>query len=91
MFRREKMLKITRAANGEVVFKVSGRMGAENLGELETLISAEVSGRRIVLDLKDLTLVDEDAVSFLRRCEAENIQLKKCPAYIREWMDREED
>jgi anti-anti-sigma regulatory factor len=85
------MLKITRAANGEVVFKVSGRMGAENLGELETLISAEVSGRRIVLDLKDLTLVDEDAVSFLRRCEAENIQLKKCPAYIREWMDKEED
>ena len=70
---------------------MSGRMGAENLGELETLISAELSGRRIVLDLKDLTLVDEDAVSFLRRCEAENIQLKKCPAYIREWMDREED
>jgi hypothetical protein len=84
--RRGWMLKITRAANGEVVIKLSGRMGAENIGELETLISAEASGRRIVLDLKDLTLVDQDAVSFLRRCEADSILLKNCPAYIREWI-----
>jgi hypothetical protein len=87
--RRARMLKITRAANGEVVFKLSGRMGAENLGELETLISAEASGRRIVLDLKDLTLVDQDAVNFLRRCEADSLQLRNCPAYIRKWMTGE--
>ena len=83
------MLKIIRSANGEVVFKLSGRMGAENIGELETLISAEASGCRIVLDLKDLTLVDQDGVSFLRRCEADNIMLKNCPAYIREWITGE--
>jgi anti-anti-sigma regulatory factor len=82
------MLKITRAANGEVVFKLSGRMGAENVGELETLTSAEASGRRIVLDLKDLTLVDQDVVRFLRRYEAEGMRLKNCPAYIREWITR---
>jgi anti-anti-sigma regulatory factor len=80
------MLKITREANGEVVIKLSGRMAAENLGELEKLISAEGDGRRIVLDLKDLKLVDHDAVSFLRRCEADSIELKNCPAYIREWI-----
>ena len=83
------MLKITRAANGEVVIKLSGRMGAENISELETLISAEASGRRIVLDLKDLTLVDQDAVSFLRRCEADSLQLRNCPAYIRKWITGE--
>jgi anti-anti-sigma regulatory factor len=83
------MLKISRAANGEVVFTVSGRMGAENVGELEKLFSAEASGRRIVLDLKDLTLVDQDVVSFLNRREADNITLKNCPAYIREWITRE--
>jgi len=83
------MLKITRAANGKVVFKLSGRIGAENVGELESQIRAEASGRRIVLDLKDLTLVDRDVVGFLRRCEADNIQLKNCPAYIREWITRE--
>ena len=80
------MLKITRAANGEMVIKLSGRMGAENLGEVEKLISAESDGRRIVLDLKDLKLVDQDAVSFLKRCEAESIQFKNFPAYIREWI-----
>jgi hypothetical protein len=89
ILRRGWMLKITRAANGEVIFKLSGRMGAENLGELEKLISAEADGRRIVLDLKDLTLVDQDAVSFLRRCEAGSLQLKNCPAYIREWITGE--
>ncbi len=83
------MLKITRAANGEVVFKLSGRMGAENVGELETLITAEVSARRIVLDLKDLTMADQDVVRFLGRYEVDSIELKNCPAYIREWITRE--
>jgi anti-anti-sigma regulatory factor len=83
------MLKITRSANGEVVFMLSGRMGAENIGELETLFSAETNGRRIVLDLKDLTLVGQDAVNFLMRCELDNIKLRNCPAYVREWITGE--
>jgi hypothetical protein len=64
-------------------------MGAENVGELERLLSAEADSRRIVLDLKDLTLVDQDAVSFLRRCEADSLQLSNCPAYIRKWITGE--
>ena len=80
------MLKITRASNGEVVFKLSGRMDTENIGELEAPLSAESSDRIIVLDLKDLRLVDQDGVSFLRRYETEGIQLRNCPPYIREWI-----
>ena len=83
------MLKVIRSANEEVVFKLCGRMSAENVGELEKLFSAEAHSRRIALDLKDLTLVDQDAVSFLRRCEADSIQLKNCPAYIRKWITGE--
>jgi uncharacterized protein YlaN (UPF0358 family) len=41
------------------------------------------------LDVIDLKLVDQDAVNFLRRCEADNITLKNCPAYIREWITGE--
>jgi hypothetical protein len=88
--RRGWMLKITSAGNGEVVFKLSGRMDAENLGELEKLISAGADGRRIILDLKDLKLVDQDAVNFLRLCEGRGIQLKNSPAYIREWITGEQ-
>jgi anti-anti-sigma regulatory factor len=82
------MLKITRAGNGEVIFTVSGRLDGENLDEFKKLLIAEASGLRITLDLKELTLVDQDAVTFLERCEADNIQLKNCPAYIREWIKR---
>jgi anti-anti-sigma regulatory factor len=83
------MLKITRATNGEVIFTVSGRMDSEHLAELKTLLSSEANGCSIILDLRDLTLVDQETVSFLGRCEAGNIQLKNCPAYIREWITRE--
>jgi anti-anti-sigma regulatory factor len=82
------MLKIQRSSNAQVVIKLSGRMDAENIGELETLVRKEADDRRIVLDLRDLTLVDQDAVNFLKRCEEDNITLKNCPAYIREWITR---
>jgi anti-anti-sigma regulatory factor len=83
------MLRIRRAANGETVFSLSGRMGAENIGEVKTMLSAEASDSPIVLDLKDLTLVDQDVVSFLSRCEIAGIQFANCPFYIREWINLE--
>jgi anti-anti-sigma regulatory factor len=64
-------------------------MDSENVDELKALFASEEKGRRIVLDLKDLTLVDRDAVRFLEHCEADSIELKNCPAYIREWITRE--
>jgi hypothetical protein len=83
------MIKITRAGNGDVVFKLSGRMGPEDIAELETLIKSEADDRHIGLDLKDITLVSQDAIAFLERCEANNIKLKNCAAYIREWITRQ--
>jgi anti-anti-sigma regulatory factor len=84
------MLKIMRALDGDVVFYLSGRMDVENIGELETLLRKEASDSRIVLDLKDLTLVDHDGVGFLKGCEADGIQLRNCPAYIRVWINGEQ-
>ena len=83
------MLRIQRSTNGEVVLTLSGRLRADNLGELKTLLQLDAEGRRVMLDLKDLTLVDRDAVKFLESCEADSIKLKNCPAYIREWIVRE--
>lgn len=83
------MLKITRAKNAKVVFAVSGRLDSENMAELRTLISAEATGQYIDLDLRELTLVDGDAVRFLKSCESVGIVLKNCPAYVREWITRE--
>jgi anti-anti-sigma regulatory factor len=86
---RNQMLRITRKANGEVVFKVSGQLNAENVAEMETLIAAETKGRRIVLDCTDLRSVDGEAVKFLEKWEADSIKLKNCGLYIREWIRRE--
>ena len=83
------MLKVRRTANGEIVFTFSGRLATDHVAELNALFRSEADGRRIVLDLKDLTLVDRDAVRFLARCEADSIKLKNCPEYIREWIVRE--
>jgi anti-anti-sigma regulatory factor len=83
------MLKIRRVANGEVVFTVSGQMHEENIAELRDLFRLEPEGLRIVLDLKDLTLIDREVVRFLEHCDSDGIKLKNCPAYIREWIVRE--
>ena len=63
------MLRIQRSENGEVVFALSGRMDAENIAELKALLGAEAKDRRMVLDLKDVTLVDRDAIAFLEHCD----------------------
>lgn len=83
------MLRIQRLANGKVVFAVSGRMDAEHITVLKALFRNEAEGSQIVLDLKDLTLVDRAAVRFLERCESDSIKLRNSPAYIREWIERE--
>jgi len=83
------MLRIEKSVKGKVLLTLSGRMNAENISELENVLRAEAKRPRIVLDLKDLTLVDRDAVRFLSRCEADSIKLKNCPAYIREWIESE--
>jgi anti-anti-sigma regulatory factor len=83
------MLRITRKTNGQVLFKVSGQLTAENVSEMEALIAAEAKGKRIVLDCTDLRSVDGEAVKFLEKWEADSIQLKNCGLYIRERIRRE--
>jgi anti-anti-sigma regulatory factor len=83
------MLRITRKANGRVVFKISGQLNAQNVAEMGRLIEAEEKGTRIVLDLTDLRSVDAEAVKFLEKWEVNSIKLKNCGLYIREWIRRE--
>ena len=84
------MLKIQRSANGDVVFTVSGRLDADNVSELSTLLGEESPDRALVLDLKDVVLVDRDAIRFLGARERKGILLRNCPPYIREWIARED-
>ena len=67
-----------------------GRLEAGSLGQLSTLLDAEPVGQTVVLDLKDVVLVDRDTVWFLRARERDGIALRNCPPYIREWIARAE-
>jgi hypothetical protein len=84
------MLKIERTVNGVAVFfRLSGRIGAEELRELESLIKSQTEKKHMVLDLKDVTLVDLNAVKSLDRYEMAKVELINAPAYIRTWIETE--
>ena len=83
------MLRISRKANKDVVFTLSGTIDKEHIAELQSLIAAEGKDRRIILDLKELTLAGQDGMAFLAQCEAASIALANCDPYLREWIARQ--
>jgi ABC-type transporter Mla MlaB component len=84
--------RIETAARGVfTVFTLSGRIEKQAIAELRRLFEFQTSYRHIVLDLKDVSVVDRDAMCFLVRCEADGVKLENCTPYIREWMEREKD
>lgn len=64
-------------------------MDFQNLAELGALVALEAKGRRMSLDLEDLTLVTREVVGFLDRLESDSVKLVNCRRYIREWILRE--
>ena len=84
--------RIETVARGRfTVFVLSGRIETQAMDELKRLFEGQTDWRDIVLDLKDVGVIDRDVVCFFVRCEAQGVKLENCPSYIREWMDREND
>ena len=83
------MLRIERSANGQVVFTLSGRMQTEDIEQVRQLLVVEAPGQRLMFDLRDVMLVNQDAVTFLADCETKGIKLKSCPLHVRNWIDQE--
>jgi len=69
------------------VLRLVGRVKAEHLAELKTLIAD--AGAPVQLDLSEVTLVDVDVVCFLGDYERHGVQLVNCSPYVREWIQRE--
>jgi hypothetical protein len=72
-----------------VVFTLTGRIQAEQVSELQALVKAALPDHSLVLDLKEVKLVDRDAVRFLGEIEAQGAKLRNCSAFVREWISRE--
>jgi hypothetical protein len=81
-------MKIEKVSQGgETTVRMSGHFQAAHIGELNNQL--QDNGARLVLDLKEVTVVDVDVVRFLGACEADGAKIVHCPPYIREWMNRE--
>jgi hypothetical protein len=83
------MLRISRfqTGNDTVEFALSGRFQFQHVNELRGLIRKEEL--KVVLDLREVNLLDREAVEFLVLCERDGVPVRNCAPYIREWITRE--
>ena len=82
------MIRIeTSASRDQMTFAVMGRIEINDLRELKRLIQSYAP--HVVLDLKGVTLVHREVVTFLADFETDNGRITNCPSYIREWIRRE--
>lgn len=57
--------------------------------DLEVVRTALIGRHVVAIELAEVELVDREAVMLLAQAEAEGIELRSCPTYIREWITKE--
>jgi hypothetical protein len=84
------MLRIEKESSAAAVtiLRLIGRIGVEHIAMMENAIAD--LGTEAKLDLYEIAIVDLTVVRFLLDCENRGVELLKCPAYIREWIERED-
>ena len=65
------------------------RIAGQHVDTLRSLLEQE--RHRVALDLKDVLLVDREAVKLLAFHESNGAELRNCLTYIREWVTKEAD
>ncbi len=79
------ILKIVEESDDQkIVLRLIGRIESEQVRDLKAQLANET--RTVVLDLTEIKLVNQAAVRFLRLREDRGIELRNCPAYVREWI-----
>ena len=66
---------------------LSGKLNGEHVDTLRNVLRQE-SGA-LAIDLKNISLVDRDAVQLLAMAEQNGTELRNCPKYVREWITQE--
>jgi hypothetical protein len=75
--------------DGFVVLRVSGRIDGTYVATLrESMEKEKTTKSGLAIDLTQVTLVSQEAVEALAVAETNGIELRNCPAYVREWVSR---
>ena len=70
-----------------VILHISGQITGQHVDTVRTALEQE--DKKVAVDLKEVLIVDGEAVKLLALCEIRGIELRNSPAYIREWVARE--
>lgn len=81
--------RIERRVVGEslVILCISGRISEQDVDTLRLSLNQENGVEAI--DLEDVLIADREAIKLLAIHELNGVELRNCPAYIREWVTRE--
>ena len=83
--------RVTRSTVDDiVVLIVSGDIDADCAVDVQALLAAD-RDRSVVVDLSEVAVVDRAGVLLLARTESQGATLRNCPAYVREWIERERE
>jgi hypothetical protein len=69
-----------------VILHFSGQITEQDTDTLRA--SVEQNSSVVALDLGDILIVDREAIKLLALCRSNGLELRNCPAYIREWITR---
>ena len=72
--------------SGSVTLGIGGSVKSEMLPDLDRFIAAEQKHRRVLLDLSEVTLLDQEAARFFGDKLRRGVELINCPRYIRHWI-----
>jgi hypothetical protein len=75
------------SAKDLVTLEISGEISGQDVDTLRASLAQE-SGV-VAIDLNDVLIVDREAIKLLAIQEANGVEIRNCPAYIREWVTRE--
>jgi hypothetical protein len=77
-----------RSTEQGLILYISGRLAAEDVEVVRTALDRD---RVVAIELAGMELVSRDAVKLLVQVEDDGIELRSCPAYIREWITNERE
>ena len=76
-------------SDGFVVLRLSGHINDTYVAMLlESLAREKKTKCQLVIDLTEVTLVSQEAIEALVVAESNGVELRHCPAYVREWVTR---
>lgn len=73
--------------DNRVILHISGQITGQDVDIVRAALEQE--DKKVAVDLKEVLLVDGEAVKLLALYEITGVQLRNAPAYIREWVARE--